>query len=53
MFSPTPHPRREELLALAEHLAAERFAPRAAGYDASSSFPRENYRDLHESGFTA
>ena len=52
MFSPTPHPRREELLTLAEHLAAERFAPRAAGYDASSSFPRENYRDLHEAGFT-
>ena len=52
MFSPTPHPRREELLAQAERLAAERFAPRAAEYDASSAFPYENYRDLHEAGFT-
>jgi alkylation response protein AidB-like acyl-CoA dehydrogenase len=52
MFSARPHPQRGELLALAEHLAAERFAPRAAEYDASSAFPYENYRDLHEAGFT-
>src|SRR5688572_23893216 len=52
MFSPTPHPRREELLALAQQLARERFAPRAADYDARSAFPYENYRDLHEAGFT-
>ena len=31
-------------------LARERFAPRAARYDAESSFPYENYRDLHEAG---
>ena len=52
MFSATPHRHRGELLALAEHLAAERFAPRAAEYDARSAFPYENYRDLHEAGFT-
>ena len=32
-------------------LAQEKFAPRAADYDADSSFPFENYRELHESGF--
>ena len=52
MFSPTPYPHREALLAEAERLAAERFAPRAAEYDAGSAFPYENYRDLHEAGFT-
>src|SRR5438067_12636894 len=52
MFSPTPHPRREELLVQAERLAAERFAPRAAEYDARSAFPYENYRDLHQAGLT-
>jgi alkylation response protein AidB-like acyl-CoA dehydrogenase len=52
MFSPTPYPRPDELLAQAERLAAERFAPRAAEYDARSAFPYENYRDLHEAGFT-
>jgi alkylation response protein AidB-like acyl-CoA dehydrogenase len=31
-------------------LASTRFAPRAARYDAESSFPYENYRDLHEAG---
>ncbi|HXH81497.1 MAG TPA: acyl-CoA dehydrogenase family protein [Candidatus Tectomicrobia bacterium] len=34
-------------------LARERFAPRAARYDAESSFPHENYRDLHEAGLLA
>jgi len=29
-------------------LARTRFAPRAARHDAESSFPTENYRDLHE-----
>ena len=52
MFNPTPHPRREELLALAERLAKERFAARAADYDARAAFPYENYRDLHAAGFT-
>ena len=31
-------------------LARERFAPRAAKYDAESSFPYENYADLHREG---
>ena len=31
-------------------LARDRFAARAATYDAESSFPFENYRDLHETG---
>jgi alkylation response protein AidB-like acyl-CoA dehydrogenase len=34
-------------------LARERFAPRAAKYDAEASFPAENYRDLHEAGLLA
>ncbi len=31
-------------------LARERFAARAARYDAYSAFPFENYRDLHDAG---
>ena len=31
-------------------LAREKFAERAAGYDSSSSFPFENYQDLHRDG---
>ena len=34
-------------------LARERFAPRAARYDAESSFPYENYADLHAAGLLA
>lgn len=34
----------------AAELAGARFAGRAAGYDAESSFPFENYRDLHQAG---
>jgi alkylation response protein AidB-like acyl-CoA dehydrogenase len=34
-------------------LARERFAPRAATYDAESSFPYENYADLHAAGLLA
>ena len=34
-------------------LARERFAPRAATYDAESSFPYENYADLHREGLLA
>ena len=32
-------------------LAREKFAARAADYDADSAFPFENYRELHEAGF--
>ena len=34
-------------------LTRERFAPRAAGYDADSAFPYENYADLHAAGLHA
>ncbi|HXG16931.1 MAG TPA: acyl-CoA dehydrogenase family protein [Calidithermus sp.] len=34
----------------AARLSRERFAPRAARYDAESSFPYENYQDLHDAG---
>jgi alkylation response protein AidB-like acyl-CoA dehydrogenase len=34
-------------------LARTRFAPRAACHDAESSFPYENYRELHEAGLLA
>jgi alkylation response protein AidB-like acyl-CoA dehydrogenase len=34
-------------------LARERFAPRAATHDAESSFPYENYADLHRAGLLA
>ncbi len=41
------------LVAGAQSLAAERFAPRAAQHDRDASFPTENYRDLHEAGLLA
>ena len=34
-------------------LSRERFAPRAAKYDADSTFPYENYADLHGAGLHA
>ena len=34
-------------------LSRERFAPRAARYDADSTFPYENYADLHAAGLFA
>lgn len=37
----------------AEALSRERFASRAARYDAESSFPYENYADLREAGLLA
>ena len=39
-----------ELVARMAELARTRFAPRAARHDAESSFPHENYRDLHAAG---
>lgn len=38
------------LIASAQTLAAERFAPRAARHDREASFPTENYRELHAAG---
>lgn len=43
-------PRQRELVALAAELGADRFAPRAAEHDRDASFPRENLRDLCDSG---
>jgi len=39
-----------DLVARMRELSRTRFAPRAARYDAESSFPHENYRDLHAAG---
>ena len=47
--SPTG-PDRHPIVEQVAELARERFAPRAAGYDADSAFPFENYRDLREAG---
>ncbi len=44
--------RQAEFVALADRLA-ERFAGRAAEHDRSNTFPFENFRELHESGFLA
>src|SRR5205823_6394811 len=41
------------LLDRVRHLAATRFAPRAAAYDREASFPTENYRDLRDAGLLA
>ena len=43
-------PRQRELVAIAEELGRERFAPRAARYDREAVFPFENYDDLRDSG---
>ena len=46
----------EEQTALVEtviRLSRQNFAPRAAKYDAESSFPFENYQDLREAGLLA
>ena len=41
-------PDEQEIVTLISHLARERFAPRAARYDAENLFPAENYADLRE-----
>src|SRR5689334_6348511 len=46
----------DEQRAVVERVAAlsrERFAPRAARYDADSTFPYENYADLYQAGLHA
>jgi alkylation response protein AidB-like acyl-CoA dehydrogenase len=43
-------PRSREVVEAVAALARERFAPRAARYDAESSFPVENYEDLRAAG---
>jgi len=44
---------QRDIVERAARLSRERFAARAARYDAESSFPYENYRDLHEAGLLA
>jgi alkylation response protein AidB-like acyl-CoA dehydrogenase len=41
---------QQELLAVAERLGREKFAPRAAHYDRTATFPFENYDDMREAG---
>ena len=41
---------QRELIAIAETLGREKFAPRAARYDREAIFPFENYADLREAG---
>jgi alkylation response protein AidB-like acyl-CoA dehydrogenase len=41
------------LIARAQLLAEEKFAPRAAQHDRDATFPTENYRDLHQAGLLA
>jgi alkylation response protein AidB-like acyl-CoA dehydrogenase len=43
-------PEQRDLVELVAALSRERFAPRAARYDAESSFPVENYDDLRAAG---
>ncbi len=42
--------KQRELLTLAHELGRDRFAARAARWDAEASFPFENYADLREAG---
>jgi alkylation response protein AidB-like acyl-CoA dehydrogenase len=43
-------PQQRELLALVQQLGREKFAPRAAQWDAEASFPFANYEDLRGAG---
>jgi len=42
--------KQEELIALANRLGREKFAPRAAKYDREATFPFENYDDMRKAG---
>src|SRR5438067_12316082 len=45
-----PSSRQRELIALARHLARERFARRADHHDRDASFPFDDYADLCDEG---
>jgi alkylation response protein AidB-like acyl-CoA dehydrogenase len=45
--------RQRELVETARRLGRERFAPRSAEYDATATFPRDNFDDLRTAGFLA
>ena len=44
------NPKQRHLIDLAGTLGREKFAPRAARYDAEASFPFENYDDMRDAG---
>jgi alkylation response protein AidB-like acyl-CoA dehydrogenase len=46
-------PKQRSLLSLANELGRTRFAPRAAQWDETASFPFANYEDLREAGLLA
>jgi len=46
-------PQQRSLLSLAHELGKTRFAPRAAQWDESATFPFANYEDLREAGLLA
>ena len=50
-MQPSRRERQHELVEIARRLGRERFAPRAAGYDETASFPFEDFADLREAGF--
>jgi alkylation response protein AidB-like acyl-CoA dehydrogenase len=43
-------PDKQELIALSKELAQEKFAPRAAHYDLTATFPAEDFDDLFAAG---
>ncbi len=51
--SPALAPESRRIVDAAARLARERFAARAATYDAAAAFPHENYADLREAGLLA
>jgi alkylation response protein AidB-like acyl-CoA dehydrogenase len=50
LISPYLSREQQEIIEKVVDLARENFASRAAGCDADSAFPAENYRDLREAG---
>lgn len=46
----TQYPHWHTLIQQVDQLAQDRFAPRAAEYDAQASFPEENFVDLQQAG---
>jgi alkylation response protein AidB-like acyl-CoA dehydrogenase len=50
-MEPPAGARQRELIEVASRLGRERFAPRAARYDAEGAFPVENFADLRDAGF--
>src|SRR5215471_2610074 len=47
------NPQQQALTARVRELACSKFAPRAAEYDRSATFPKEDFNDLFEAGLGA